>query len=109
MVKPIVPRMYVVVRKDLDQTYRMVQGSHALAQYALEHPEELKVWNNEYLIFLSTFLEVNMQNLYRKLVSKGFTVSKFNEPDQNGQMTAIALFEDGSGRVTRALEKLPLA
>jgi len=30
-------KMYVAVRKDLGSIYKMVQGSHGLAQYALEH------------------------------------------------------------------------
>ena len=30
-------QMYVLVRKDLGTIYKMVQGAHALAQYALEH------------------------------------------------------------------------
>lgn len=30
--------MYILVRKDLAQTYKLVQGAHALAQYALENP-----------------------------------------------------------------------
>lgn len=38
------PRMYVLVRLDLAEDYRMVQGAHALAKYALEHPSEFKTW-----------------------------------------------------------------
>lgn len=30
-------KMFILVRKDLDSPYKMVQGAHALAQYALEH------------------------------------------------------------------------
>ena len=30
-------RMYVAIRKDLPVAYKFVQGSHALAQFALEH------------------------------------------------------------------------
>lgn len=30
-------KMYVIVREDLGTIYKMVQGSHALAAYMLEH------------------------------------------------------------------------
>lgn len=30
-------KMFILVRADLGFPYKMVQGSHALAQYALEH------------------------------------------------------------------------
>jgi hypothetical protein len=30
-------KMFILVRKDLGNPYKMVQGAHALAQYALEH------------------------------------------------------------------------
>jgi len=109
MVKSIGPRMYVVTRKDFDPVYRSVQGAHALAQYALEHPEELRTWNNEYLIYLGVFLEANLDRLYNKLLDKGYKLSKFHEPDQRDQLTAIAIFEDGSGRVANELKGIPLA
>jgi hypothetical protein len=28
-------KMYVLTRKDLDETYRVVQGCHAVAEYSL--------------------------------------------------------------------------
>ena len=30
-------KMFILVRKDLGSTYKMVQGAHALAQFSLEH------------------------------------------------------------------------
>jgi hypothetical protein len=35
---PSQSKMFVLVRKDLGTTYKMVQGSHALAQYMLDWP-----------------------------------------------------------------------
>ena len=115
-IKAVEPRMYVVVRSGLDAIYRMVQGGHALAAFSMNHPEECKEWDNQYLIYLSTFLESNLQQLFLDLMKysdemegKGFPVAIFKEPDQNDQMTAIAVFEDGTGHVSKLLEKLPLA
>jgi len=120
MVKPVEPRMYVIVRSDLEAIYRMVQGGHALASYTMSYPKETKEWDNEYLIYLSTFLEGNLRKVYDTLVDYRmahydkktgdvFKVAKFHEPDQNDQMTAIAVFENGSGHVSKLLGKLPLA
>jgi hypothetical protein len=110
MAKPCRPQMYVVVRADFSPIYKMVQGGHALAAHNMEYPDILSgVWKNEYLIYLEVFLEVNMSNLYDDLVSKGFKVAKFHEPDQRDQMTGIAIYEDGSGKVKKALEGIPTA
>jgi hypothetical protein len=116
MVKPVEPRMYVVVRKDLDQTYRMVQGAHALAAYAMDYPDRAREWDNEYLIFLGTFLEASLEKLFLGLMQYsdemegvGFPIAVFKEPDQKDQLTAIAVFEDGRGHVSKLLRHLPLA
>ncbi len=101
--------MYVVVRSDFDASYRMVQGAHALTKYVQENPNTAQVWNNEYLIFLRTFLEINLKEIHSNLVANGFTVAAFNEPDQNFQMTALAVYEDGSGHVAKILKGLQLA
>lgn len=91
---PIEPRMYVIVRRDLSETYRMVQGTHALAQYALEHPDLLKEWSNEYLIFLSVFNLKALRELKMNLTGK-VEFSTFYEPDLDNQETAIALYDTG--------------
>ena len=46
------PRLYVLVRKDLNPIYACVQGCHAVSQFCLNRPEQAKEWNNEYLIYL---------------------------------------------------------
>ena len=43
-------KMYVLVRKDLPSTYRMVQGAHAVAEYLLRYPDT--EWKNGTLVFL---------------------------------------------------------
>ena len=51
MKEPLEPRMYLILREDL--AYKYIQGGHVLAAFALEHPDQLKAWNNGYLICLS--------------------------------------------------------
>lgn len=97
------PRMYVLVRKDLEQTYRCVQGAHALAQYAMEHPEEFRLWNNGYLIFLGIRFQQDVQHWKVRLFRADKKFSIFYEPDQ-GVHTAIACYDTGE-----IFKDLPLA
>jgi hypothetical protein len=98
------PRMYIIVRRDLSETYRMVQGSHALAEYALKFPNQFKQWNNGYLIFLSVFNLNALRDLNISLCGKGVDFTTFCEPDLDNQETAIAIFDTG-----KLVKGLPLA
>lgn len=90
----LTPKMYVLVRKDLSETYRMVQGAHALAQFALEHPEEFARWNNETIVFLSVRNYKELKNIYCELLKRK-TSSGFYESDLEDQLTAIACYDTG--------------
>lgn len=57
----LTPRMYVLVRKDLDQTYRCVQGGHAIAAFALQNREAFCTWNNSTLVFLGVNNEIALR------------------------------------------------
>lgn len=105
------PRMYLILREDL--AYKYIQGGHALAQFALEHRDKFEEWNNEYLINLSVFNGLALQELDTELISKigGRQIySIFFEPDlQSPLPTAICIFEDGGGFVSKLLKDLKLA
>lgn len=76
-------RLYVISDESLDPIYAAVQSGHAVAKWLLEHPEQ--TWNNEYLIYVKSSIEI------MKFLKNIFNVSAFYEPDLNNQMTAIAL------------------
>jgi len=59
------PKMYLILREDL--AYKYIQGGHALSQFAIEHYDEFKEWNNRYLINLSVFNGVSLQELNNNL------------------------------------------
>lgn len=114
------PRMYLVLREDL--AYKYIQGGHALSQFGLEHPLEFKQWNNEYLICLSVFNGLALDEVKKELDESDFInikwedespkypYSSFNEPDLQSPLdTAIAIFENGDGYVSAALKKLKMA
>lgn len=111
---PLEPRMYIITRKELSDSYRMVQGAHALAQYGLEHPNEFEKWNNKFLIFLGTFLPESLIELRKRLSIEGIKTSSFHEPDLDNQMTAFSVFYDPSDteesqKIVSIIGSLPLA
>lgn len=96
--KQITNRLYVVSRKDLNPGSQIAQSGHAIAQYHLEHPEQSKQWNNNYLICLSTENEQSLNKLLEKLESFGIPISTFYEPDLNNQLTSIAFQHNEQSR-----------
>ena len=85
-------RMYVLLRKDLDETYRCVQAGHALAQYSLDYPDLFKKWNNTDLIYLGVR---NLKELREWTLKIKSPFSLFREPDLDGQETALAYYGPG--------------
>ena len=91
----LIPKMYVLVRFDLSETYRIVQGAHALAQYALSHPEEFSKWGNHTIVFLGIRNLIGMREWIVKLKENEKIFSEFKEPDLDNQSTAIACYDTG--------------
>jgi len=89
------PKMYVLVRRDLSETYRIVQGSHALAKYALEHYEPFQQWGNETIIYLGVQNLISLREWNLKLAKAGKIFSTWREPDLDHQETALACYDDG--------------
>ena len=102
------PRMYLIIREDL--AYKYIQGGHALAQYALEHPFEFKEWNNGHLICLSVFDGRSLKMKENEFEKREFVFSKFVEPDlESNQPTALAIFENGDIKISKFIKDLKLA
>lgn len=85
-------KMYVITRKDLGAIYKMVQGAHALAHYAIEWRQSYEEWNNEYLIFLEVKDIEELLKAAESLSRKNTQFSIFYEPDID-QVTAIACYD----------------
>ena len=93
---PTEPRMYVLVRKDLAETYRLVQGSHAVVAYSIKGDlEAYKAWNNGTIVFLGVRGMQAFTLWALKLQNKGKTFAIWNEPDMDGQATALACIDTG--------------
>lgn len=93
--KKAVKKMYVLVRRDLAETYRCVQGGHALAQYAMDHPWEFKKWNNTILLYLGVRNLNELREWILKLKERKKVFSVFCEPDLDGHPTAVACYDFG--------------
>ena len=89
-------KMYVLVRKDLEETYRCVQGAHALSEYSIRGNRELyRRWNNGTLIFLGVNNEISLKLWIERLLRKEKEWVGFKEPDLQNQLTAIACVDTG--------------
>jgi hypothetical protein len=89
------PKMYVLVRLDLSETYRIVQGSHAVCNYALQYYDQFKQWNNETILYLGVRNLVALREWNLKLAKTDKAYSLWREPDLDHQETAIACYDDG--------------
>jgi len=91
---PTSKKMYVLVRRDLSNSYSLIQGTHAVAQYAIENPELFREWNNTTICFLGVRNLVELRNWYIVLQKKKIS-SPFFEPDLDNQITALACYDTG--------------
>jgi len=89
------PKMYVLVRKDLNPVYSCVQGSHAISQFALDHRDLFDAWNNNTVVFLGISNEYSMRLWRSKLLEANKTFSQFKEPDLRYALTSIACVDTG--------------
>ena len=93
-------RLYVLVRKDLPESYRAVQAGHAVAEWLLHN----QTWQNETLIYLGVKNEDSLKRWANKLTFKDMEYVAFREPDIGNQITAIASL--GNGKIFKNLELL---
>ena len=92
-------RLYILVSEDLAPIYGAVQGGHAIAQWMLEHSDNL-YWKNETVVYLSC----NVEKM--KYLLEWDDIYIFREPDLNNKLTAIAVV--GNPRNERMFKKLRL-
>jgi hypothetical protein len=82
--------MYVLVRLDLSETYRIVQGTHAVVQYAKEYPKEFSEWNNSTIVFVGVYYLKGLRTASFTIGKRNLKYSMYYEPDLDEQATAIA-------------------
>lgn len=102
-------KLYIVTRRDIAPGYQAVQSIHAAQQFAIEHSQINKEWQEKsnYLGLLSVHDEKELRHLASRAVQKGISVSVFYEPDVDWEMTAIAIAPGPKARLL--CKNLPLA
>ncbi len=84
-------RLYVLISNRLQSVYGAIQGGHAIAQWMLDHLNDLR-WKNETVVFLSCDIEKML------FLLEGEDFSTFREPDLDNQLTAIAVLANSKNR-----------
>lgn len=84
----MIPKMYVLIRSDLDRPYQAVQAGHAVAEYLIRNPS--CKWKNGTLVYLHVKNEEDLYKWGAKLDCKEIPYSVFVEPDIGNQKTALA-------------------
>lgn len=105
-------KLYVLVRRDLPKSYRMVQGMHATALYGSKtnpygSDYSDKAWRADTGTIVSLLVNdeehlTHIQNYMATTI--GIPVVSWREPDLDNELTAVAFLDrDEDGTVVRAL------
>lgn len=81
------PYVYILIRKDLPNTQRVVQSSHVAWEVSKKH--NLEVHPSMILIGLNNLKHLETQK--KKLQDQGLEVVEFSEPLFNNEITAIGI------------------
>jgi peptidyl-tRNA hydrolase len=100
-------KLYVITRSDLRPGAQLAQSCHAVAAFALAHPEAHRAWagGEANIVCLSVAVEDELAALLEQARGRGLPTAPFYEPDLGGELTAIALAGAGAALVA----SLPLA
>lgn len=102
-------KLYVLVREDLSRGQQAVQGMHALADFASQHPEHFHPWNRSgnTLVLLNVADNNHLLDCKALFVGSGMACVMFREPDMGHQGTALAIQPHPA--VSEWVSLLPLA
>lgn len=91
-------KMYILIRKDLDQfgqSYKYVQGMHAVAKYTMSTKIDPKDWDNGTMVAVGVHDELELKKWDYKLSLLKKIHVNWHEPDRDDQLTAIACIDTG--------------
>ena len=81
-------KLYIVVLSSLDSGQKMAQACHAMATFALEHPEVTRHWHDTSNT-IAVLEHHDLQERVASLEKKGRTLVRFHEPDMDNVLTAF--------------------
>lgn len=89
--KEWIPKLYIVVRKDLSLGARACQGMHSMREFAAKHPETEKEWytTSNHICFLEVedVTELQYYILYAK--KHNILYAEFYEPNFGNTLTSV--------------------
>lgn len=91
----LTPKMYVLVRNDLSNSYKFVQGVHAVAHFSLKFPETFAQWNNNTIAILGVRNLKELKEYLLILNESNEYYASFSEEDLDNQLTSIACYSTG--------------
>jgi len=95
-------KLYIVVDRALNAGMKAAQACHAMAAWHLAHPEWTRRWmeSSNTLVVLQ---HPELPTLDALLAERGLTRIRVEEPDLDGQLTALCV-EPGARRELAGLE-----
>ncbi len=97
-------KLYVVVRDTLSAGLKAAQACHALRAFVGEYPVIDAEWHRD-SNNIAILEYPDLDGLAARLEQHGMALSRFHEPDQDGDLTAICV----TPVAKRMLRHLPLA
>lgn len=82
------PYIYIILRKDLDTTYQIIQSGHALFEHGLKIEDKPKT--TSHFCLLEAKDEQDLLKIKEKLEQKDIDLTCFHEPDFDTGYTCIA-------------------
>lgn len=97
----------MVTHAELTAGHQIAQTAHALAEFALQRPEDFSSWRNGYIVCLQEESAFSLSDLLHSATERSLDTVAFPEADLNHEITAIAFTP--SPLVKPFLSRLPLA
>lgn len=107
-------KLYIIVRADLDAGLLVAQACHAVAAFAVAHPERHAAWHTggKNIVVLAAADGAELDRLYAAAADASIARAVFYETDLGFATTAIALSDEAKKLVAKlplALSRRPLA
>lgn len=103
-------KTYVLVRRDLSYSQRVVQSCHAVVELVRRYKDDSSIskWADidKTLVVLSVKDERELRRTSQRLSDARIRFAEFREPDMNNEVTAIAVHPETDANLFRSRQLL---
>lgn len=82
-------KLYIVIQSNLKAGMKIAQGVHAAIAFTMRYPDLSKQWH-DHSNNIVCLQSDDIRGLADELEGKGLRLSRFHEPDLEGELTAFA-------------------